>query len=184
MHSSVWRNDTTVSLIGASGLEQGDDDDVQNWGVSSSLFEPSTTAFPAVVDRQWTAGCDAVGPPSSEVRPGAVTVTGSLMSSVDLPLSRVRELVYTISYPAGVARTFAYDDLGRPTDYTTLKAPATRGRRQYTYNSDRTLQTQTGPSDRAFSGIFSVYIGAGIGAGLSVDVVVFRTSTFTPPVLF
>jgi RHS repeat-associated protein len=95
-------------------------------GVLASLVEPSTSTHPAVGDRTWTVGYDAGVLPTSETRPGGVSVTRTFdalgrLSSETGSGSGISSAGRSFTYDAGSrmismggasGQTFSYDNRG------------------------------------------------------------------------
>ncbi len=101
-----------------------------NWGLASSVTEPSTTAHPTVANRKWTVTYNAAGFPTTEVRPGAVTVIKSYDN-----LNRLTGESGTGTGVVSATRSFQYDLGGR----LTVVGGQTLG-----YDSRNNLRTATG----------------------------------------
>jgi YD repeat-containing protein len=75
-----------------------------NWGLLKETVEPSTSTFPGLADRRWSVGYNAAGQPTSELRPGGVSV-----SRVYDSLGRLTSESATGSGITSAARTLGYD---------------------------------------------------------------------------
>ena len=102
-----------------------------NWGLMSLLTEPSTTAHPALTDRQWTMTYNVAGQVASEVRPGAVTVTKTYDN-----LGRLTVESGSGGGSTTASRTLAYDSGSRMT---------AAGSQLFTYDPRGMLAGSTGP---------------------------------------
>jgi RHS repeat-associated protein len=102
--------------------------------------EPSTATFPALTDRTWSVGYDVGGLPTSESRPGGVSVSRAFDA-----LGRMQE---TGSGGGSVAATrqFTFDVMGR---IATANAPANQ--QSFTYDDRGLLRTSDGQSSAGFS---------------------------------
>ncbi|WP_133908642.1 RHS repeat-associated core domain-containing protein [Actinophytocola oryzae] len=131
---------------------------VNEWSLTESVVEPSTTAHPNLADRTWTFTYDADANPSKTSLPGGIertgtydlmdrmtgaTATGAPTKTFDHdPLGRVK----LASTPAGENR-FTYNDRGE-----LLSTGGPSGDTNLTYNEDGNLTGRTDASGTAIYG--------------------------------
>jgi RHS repeat-associated protein len=119
------------------------------WGVQTTVTEPSTTAHPNLSDRQWVTSLDAGGLPVRTVEPGGVSVTRVF--------DELGRLVSETGSGAGVvsaSRTFGYDAAGLRTS-----AGTAGGNIVFGYDDRGLLTSVTGPA--GFAGSSFTYDAAG-----------------------
>jgi RHS repeat-associated protein len=129
------------------------------WSLPQSTIEPTTTAYPALVDRTFTTAYDPAGLAITDTQPGGVVVsrtydplgrlTGETGTSPTDPTA-ARSFGYdlgglptSISHPGGT-ETFAYNDRQLP---TAAAGPA--GNASYAYDADGRLTVRTDPAGTA-----------------------------------
>jgi RHS repeat-associated protein len=122
------RNNTTTSTY-------------NNWNLLSSTVEPSTATFPALTDRTWSVGYDAGGLPTSESRPGGVSVSRAFDA-----LGRMTQETGSGGGSVAATRQFTFDVMGR---IATANAPANQ--QSFTYDDRGLLRTSDGQSSAGYS---------------------------------
>jgi RHS repeat-associated protein len=130
------RNNTTTSTY-------------NNWNLLSSTVEPSTATFPALTDRTWSVGYDAGGLPTSESRPGGVSV-----SRVFDALGRMTQETGSGGASVAATRQFTFDVMGR---IATANAPANQ--QTFTYDDRGLLRTSNGQSSAGYSSFIYDSVG-------------------------
>ncbi|MEX0847229.1 MAG: RHS repeat-associated core domain-containing protein, partial [Ilumatobacteraceae bacterium] len=106
------------------------------WGLQSGVVEPSTTAFPSLLDRSWSTTFDAGGLPVREVQPGGVVVTRSFDE-----LGRLTSETGSGTGVVTASRSFTYDAGGVR---TSVSSPA--GVIGFVVDDRRLLTATTGPA--------------------------------------
>jgi RHS repeat-associated protein len=112
-----------------------------NWNLLASTVEPSTATYPALSDRTWAVGYDAGGLPTSESRPGGVSV-----SRIFDALGRMTAETGSGGGSVAATRQFTFDVMGR-----TATAGPVANLQSSIYDDRGLLRTSTGQTSAGAS---------------------------------
>ena len=113
--------------------------------LQTSTIEPSTTAFPAAVDRTYTITYDAGGLPVSETKPGT-----TIARTFD-PLAHPLTETWSGAGLSPVSKTYSVDAIGRKTQLASGVGPTY----QYSYNDKNQLLLSKNAGDTANDNTFT-----------------------------